>query len=122
MQYREIKEFARKLRNNSTPAERKLWYYLKNGQLEGRRFLRQHPVKYGQIKTESFWFIPDFYCRKEMLIIELDGPIHRYTIEKDRRKDEILKSKGYNVIRIENHQLENITKVLQIIKSSFKEK
>lgn len=34
----------RALRNNLTPAEAVLWTQLKNAQLEGRKFRRQHSI------------------------------------------------------------------------------
>jgi very-short-patch-repair endonuclease len=54
-----------------------------------------------------------------MLIIELDGPIHNSQKEYDKRRDEILISKGYRILRIENDELENIDLVLEKIKSQF---
>jgi very-short-patch-repair endonuclease len=63
----ELKPFRKKLRNNSTSAEATLWTYLKNRQLEGRKFRRQHSI--GN-------YIADFYCPEEQLVIELDGEGH----------------------------------------------
>ena len=54
----------KKLRNNLTPAEAALWNLLKNSQLEGRKFRRQHSVGF---------YILDFYCPSERMAIELDG-------------------------------------------------
>ena len=39
-----LKHFRKKLRSNMTPAEAKLWTYLKGKQLEGKKFRRQHSV------------------------------------------------------------------------------
>jgi len=50
-----------------TPAEAKLWTYLKGKQLEGRKFRRQHSVSQ---------YILDFYCPASKLAIELDGQAH----------------------------------------------
>ena len=56
---------ARKLRNNMTPQERKLWYlYLRTYR---PRIYRQRPV--GK-------YILDFYCAKAGLAIEIDGGQH----------------------------------------------
>lgn len=37
--------------------------------------------------------------RKTILSIELDGHYHKYTQDKDKRRDELLKSAGIPVIR-----------------------
>ena len=76
MQYHKIKLIARKLRKNQTPAEKTLWPYLRERRLMGRRFMRQHPIIYDSKRNEHFFFVADFYCREENLVIELDGPVH----------------------------------------------
>ena len=119
MKYHEIKKIARKLRLNQTPAERLLWSYISNRKVEGRKFLRQHPIIYDSYRNEHFFFIPDFYCRGELQIIELDGPIHKHQTEGDRKRDAILKSKNYRILRIQNEELINIELVLEKIKSEF---
>ena len=58
----EIEQAARKLRNNLTPAESRLWQVLRNKQFEGLRFHCQHPV--GN-------FILDFYCPSCKLVVEI---------------------------------------------------
>jgi len=60
-------ERARSLRSNPTPAEEKLWSVLRNNQIQGLRFKRQHPISF---------FIADFYCHPIKLVIEVDGGIH----------------------------------------------
>jgi len=119
MKYQEIKKLARRLRLNPTPAERLLWSYISNRKVEGRKFLRQHPIIYDSNRNEHFFFIPDFYCRSELLIIELDGPIHNKQITQDRKRDAILKSKNYRILRIQNEELINIALVLEKIKNEF---
>lgn len=91
----ELKKYRRNLRNNLTPAEALLWKALKNKQLKGRKFRRQHSI--GN-------FIVDFYCPFEKLAIELDGQFH-FTPdgeEKDRIKTEYLNRQGIRVLRFEN--------------------
>jgi very-short-patch-repair endonuclease len=63
----DILQRARELRQPQTPAEERLWYWLRNSQLEGMKFRRQHPV--GR-------FIVDFYCAEKKLVIEVDGDTH----------------------------------------------
>ena len=120
MKYHEIKKIARDLRKQQTPAEKLLWSFLCNKKLEGRRFLRQHPVIYFSSGNEHFFYIPDFYCRKEMLVVELDGPVHNHQKERDKKRDLILQSKSLKVLRINNEELMDIEKVLNKIKKEFK--
>jgi len=89
-------EFLRKkLRRHLTPAEARLWSYLKAGALEGRKFRRQHSVEK---------HILDFYCPSEKLAIELDGETHYGPIasELDAERTNILNSYGIRVLRFEN--------------------
>ena len=107
------------MRNNPTPAETELWKHIRSRKLLGRRFLRQHPVMYEQIGHEYFYFIPDFYCYEEKLIIELDGRIHDYRVPQDVRRQEILESRGYRIIRFRNDELNNLNQVLDKITTCF---
>lgn len=102
-------EIARKLRNNPTDAERKLWYYLKNSNL-GQKFRRQQPI--GRYFT-------DFVCLKKFLIIELDGGQH-YGSANDKLRDEYFKKEGFTVLRFWNNEIiENIEGVLIKIKQQL---
>lgn len=91
----ELKSIRKRLRNQSTSAEAVLWKMLKNRQLDGLKFRRQHSI--GN-------FIVDFYCSSEKLIIELDGHYHGdyIQIRKDSERDKKLEEKGYKVLRFEN--------------------
>ena len=120
MRYYEIKEKARKLRKNPTEAEKYLWKYIRNKQLDGKKFLRQHPIVYEINNKELFFFIPDFYCSEAKLAVELDGKIHDYTIEHDQNRDEILESKGIKVLRINNDELKRINIVLDKIREALR--
>jgi very-short-patch-repair endonuclease len=62
-----IISIAQKLRKNITPPEVILWCRLRNRQLNGAKFRRQHPI--GR-------YVVDFYCHQNKLVIELDGPTH----------------------------------------------
>jgi len=107
MKYAEMKEITNHLRNNTTPSEVKLWKYLRRKQLAGRRFLRQYAIIYDSHGDEHFFYVPDFYCSKENLAIELDGKIHLYRKEHDRNRDEILNAIGIKVLRFQNEELVN---------------
>ena len=91
----ELKTFRRELRNHLTPAEAKLWSYLKEKKFQGRKFRRQHSV--GP-------FILDFYCPAERLAIELDGQVHLSVSARDydRERDLFLAHYGVLVLRFEN--------------------
>ena len=108
-----LKQRRQELRNNMTTAEATLWKYLKERQLEGRKFRRQHSV--GN-------YILDFYCPKEKLAVELDG-MHHFTTagyESDKERDKYLESLGIRVLRFENDEvMKAIENVLEIIRSSF---
>ena len=106
---------AQFLRRNETIAEKLLWEKLRNNQLEGLKFRRQHPVNI---------YIADFYCHKFKLIIELDGKYHEEKEQKikDQERDEVLKLNGLNILRFKNEEVEkNIDNVLIKIKNHIKE-
>jgi very-short-patch-repair endonuclease len=109
--FKSIKELARELRNNPTPAEKKLWEVIRKRQLNNCKFLRQHPIIYGQKQTKINFFIPDFYCAKKKLVIEVDGSIHDYQKYYDEQRDLILNKKNLNVLRFKNEELNDIRKV-----------
>jgi len=121
MKWSEIKEIATRLRNNPTPSEGVLWEILRNRQLMRRKFLRQHPLIYDSDRNanEFFFFIPDFYCASEKLIVELDGPIHDFQKEKDYHREQILTSNNLRVLRILNEELNNIELVKKKITDMF---
>ena len=86
------------LRKKLTPAEATLWSLLRNRQLEGRKFRRQHSV--GK-------YILDFYCPSEKLAIELDGE-HHFTDQgssHDEKRTNYLTSLKIQVIRFENEEV-----------------
>jgi very-short-patch-repair endonuclease len=102
-----IKPLARELRNDPTPAEARLWKYLRRKQVDGWRFRRQHVFDR---------FIVDFYCPSARLVIEVDGPIHDQQREYDALRTEFLESLGLRVLRFENEDVfQNIEGVLTVI-------
>ena len=91
----DMREVRKILRNEGTHAEAALWNLLKNKQLLGRKFRRQHSV--GR-------YVLDFYCSSEKLGIELDGQVH-YTAggaQADDLKTRFLSEHDILVLRIEN--------------------
>lgn len=94
----ELKIIRKSLRTNGTPEEATLWRILKNKQLDGWKWRRQHSI--GNI-------ILDFYCPKAKLGIELDGNHHFLSGGQiaDEFKTERLLDLGIRVIHIENKLL-----------------
>ena len=119
MKYPEIKARAKELRKNSTKAEKLLWENLRKRKLDGKKFLRQHPLIYESSNNEYFFFIPDFYCSEIKLAIELDGAIHKSTVTKDKNRDEIINSMGIRVLRIRNEELLDMEVVLSKIRNAM---
>jgi len=107
----EMQTRARELRREMTPAERKLWARIRDGQLDGAHFRKQHAV--GN-------FIVDFFCAKAKLVIEVDGDTHADQVEYDEERTRWLnEQKHYRVIRFMNDDVHrNIDAVLeQIVKA-----
>ena len=110
---REMRGIRRKLRAGMTPAEARLWTYLKKGQLKGRKFRRQHSVGH---------YILDFYCPSEKLCVELDGESHAGPIAaaRDLERSNYLKRLGIRVLRFENQVVWDMPEgVLERIRSYF---
>lgn len=88
----------RKLRNDMSPPEQVLWYYLKNKQLGGYKFRRQ--VSIGK-------YVVDFYCPKLKLAIEIDGDSHYHPASKeyDRKREKWIKEFGIKFLRFTNKDI-----------------
>ena len=89
-------ENAKKLRKSMTPWERKLWYL----------FLKDYPIRFQRQKCIGNYIV-DFYCHEAKLIIELDGSQHfeNQNREKDQIRTVELESRGLEVIRIPNNEI-----------------
>ena len=106
-------EHARKMRKEQTPAEEALWQLLRDRQLDGLKFRRQHQI--GD-------YIVDFFCSEYGLIVELDGTVHDELSRQkaDKKRDAYLRSLGYKVLRFPNEQVfANIEKLLASILSAL---
>lgn len=102
-----LRTIARRMRHEPTPAEDLLWQRLRNRQLCGYRFYRQHAIDR---------FIVDFVCPKAAVVIEVDGEVHQQQVEADQEREYILRGLGYRVIRFTNTQILGQTdKILQQI-------
>ncbi|WP_374951816.1 endonuclease domain-containing protein [Mucilaginibacter sp.] len=102
-----ITELCRELRKRQTPVELVLWEALRNRKLQGKKFLRQHPICALSSFSRNIYYIPDFYCHEAKLAIEADGPIHIYKQQYDRNRDEVLKALGSTVLRFTNKEIES---------------
>ncbi len=93
---------AREFRQPQTPAESKLWASLRDRQLGGFKFRRQHPIDR---------FIVDFYCAACRLVIEIDGDSHadQGQEEYDRARTVWLNEQSYHVIRFPNRDVHRHT-------------
>lgn len=109
----------RQLRNSMPRAEIFLWARLKNKQIMGYKFRRQHSLGY---------YVLDFYCPKLKLAIEVDGDSH-FTEEAkkyDLRRENYIKSFGIRFLRVTNLDVYNnmdgiIEEIMETIKKLSRE-
>jgi very-short-patch-repair endonuclease len=102
-----LEPLRRRLRTESTDAERCIWRRLRMKQVCGLRFLRQFGI--GN-------YIVDFYCPEIRLVIELDGSQHLENREADTVRTEFLNSQNIIVIRFwDNDALKETDAVIQSI-------
>lgn len=89
---------ARSLRRSETLAETLLWQLLRNRQMLGFKFRRQH--RFGNC-------VFDFYCPEALLGIECDGSIHETNQQwhHDRCRDAQMAGEGIRVLRFSNKQI-----------------
>ena len=93
-----IRDRAKTLRREMTPAERELWSILRDFRPRGARFRRETPI--GP-------YICDFAWLSARLVIEADGDSHETGAGKahDARRDSYLASQGFSVLRFDNGQI-----------------
>ena len=87
---------AKKLRQNMSEAETRLWHHLRAGRLNGYKFRRQQPM--GD-------YIVDFVCVTPKLIIEADGGQHAEQAEYDQARSLYLNDLGFTVLRFWNDEI-----------------
>tara|TARA_R110002020_G_scaffold240515_2_gene453532 strand:- start:1169 stop:1600 length:432 start_codon:yes stop_codon:yes gene_type:complete len=92
------RELRRKLRANSTRAERALWQLLWPMRTGGFHFRKQ---------AEIGPYYVDFACRHAQLVIEVDGNSHDGALVQtnDRTRDDYLASRGFKVLRFSNEDV-----------------
>jgi very-short-patch-repair endonuclease len=106
MELRPRTQIARRLRRNSTEAEKRLWRALCELPRE-LRFRRQHPIGRRVV---------DFACPGRKLAIEVDGGQHATNEIADEARTAELAHYGYRVIRFWNNDvLSNTVGVVETI-------
>ena len=98
---------TRHLRRNITDVERHLWRRLRDRQIKGFKFRRQHPFRE---------YVLDFVCLEAKLVIELDDSQHFDAQSPDAVKTSKLVAAGFQVLRFWNNEvLSNIEGVLEVV-------
>lgn len=108
--------YARRLRENQTYAEKKLWSKLRNRQLERVKFRRQFAIQ---------GYILDFYSPEYKLAIEADGGQHYKGIDKlkDDLRTKKLSKQDIEVLRFSDRDiLKNSEGVCQVILEAIQRK
>jgi very-short-patch-repair endonuclease len=110
---KKLRSRARTLRHDSTDAERLIWNALRAHRMNGASFRRQ---------TLIGPYVADFVCHVAGLVIEIDGGQHFESeqMKRDARRDAFLASKGFRVLRFNNHDvMTNREGVLETIASAL---
>ena len=91
----EQRERARRLRQQDTGCEQRMWARLRGRRLAGLKFVRQLPV--GP-------YVADFACREKMLVVEVDGATHgsEEDTAHDAARTRFLEAQGWQVLRVWN--------------------
>jgi len=84
------------LRQNSTDAEKRLWYRLRDRRLGGFKFRRQVPIG---------GYVVDFLCLAAKLIVEVDGRQHGWEADYDAERTRTLEGMGFVVLRVSNEEV-----------------
>jgi len=92
---RELRDRARAMRREPTPAERAMWGLLRSGRLAGLKFRRQAPLGA---------YIADFACHSSKVIVECDGGQHADSAY-DAARDAWFRSRGFQVLRFWNGEV-----------------
>jgi len=102
-----LKQRAKAMRANPTPAEYRLWLALRVNRLSGWQFTRQ---------TVIDRYIVDFASKAVGLVIEIDGDTHSAQERYDGARTDRLARLGYRVMRFSNGDvMGNLEGVLMVI-------
>lgn len=109
---RQISPHAAPLRRAATEVEKRFWTAVRNRQLGGFKFRRQHTI--GP-------YVADFACLEARLVVELDGGQH--DAEVDAVRTAFLERHGFHVHRVWNNEMiENEAGVLEEVLSLLNER
>lgn len=114
-QWEKLKPLARDMRHAHTTAEDALWQRLRDRQVGGAKFRRQHSVE---------GFIADFACISHWLIVEVDGDVHDQPEQQlyDQERQAHLEARGFRVLRFNNADvMRSMDAVLQTIAETLEE-
>ncbi len=106
-------QFAKQNRKDATVEEDIIWQELRNRNIAGFKFRRQHPIA---------GYIPDFVCLEKKLIIEIDGGYHNETdqVVFDNAREQWLAEQGFTMIRFTNDAVNNsLNSVLKDIEQAL---
>jgi very-short-patch-repair endonuclease len=107
-----LKQRAKAMRANPTPAEYKLWLALRANRLDGWQFTRQ---------TVIDRYIVDFASKAAGLVIEVDGDTHSAQESYDSTRTERLAELGFKVMRFGNGDvMNNLDGVLMVIEAALR--
>ncbi len=111
------KHRARRLRNEMSVSEKVLWERIRQKQL-GFAFRRQFAIGA---------YVLDFYCPEAKVCIEIDGPQHEQTRDRDAARDAFLASKGILTLRVPSivlfqHDSPELSQFLELIRSTCEER
>jgi very-short-patch-repair endonuclease len=87
---------TRKLRQNMTEAERRVWQILRSHQMQGRKFRRQVPI--GR-------YIADFVCHEARLIGEIAGGQHDRSAPRETERSGFRQNQGFRFGRTRSWQI-----------------
>jgi very-short-patch-repair endonuclease len=96
--------FERGLRRQSTDAEHRLWFHLRDRRLKGFKFRRQHRL--GP-------YVVDFVCLDRGVVLELDGGQHLERASYDALRSQYLEGQGFRVLRFWNDEV--LTRTEQVL-------
>src|SRR5574341_433198 len=101
-QFAGLTELARDLRKQETSAEALRWQVLRDRQLFGFKFRRQHQFAN---------YVTDFFCRGANLVIECDGGVHEVNEQwhHNQVRDAYFAHERINVLRFSNNDILNDT-------------
>ncbi|MFQ5709099.1 MAG: endonuclease domain-containing protein [bacterium] len=108
-----MKQTVRTLGKNQTRSEWIFWQAVRNRKLRGKKFLRQHPIRF-KVDARQRFFVTDFYCHEGKLVVGIDGKIHLCRKDYHELRTHMINALGIEVIRFRDEGIEtNLEAVLE---------